>query len=131
MLFVLWVVSLLLIFEFIILLLHPLVEKIMHHNKVYELLLLVCIGAGLVPLHHKLEHLVLEKLTKNKKNAQDDVEEKEEDQTLINGEENYIEVDEEKEIIVSSLMENLIVENVKSSPEIVDSRDDKNSKNLI
>jgi tetratricopeptide (TPR) repeat protein len=58
------VVSLLMFFEFIILLLHPIIADLMHHNKVLELLVLVCIGAGLVPLHHRLEHIVLERLTK-------------------------------------------------------------------
>ena len=36
----------------------------MHHNKVLELLVLVVIGAGLVPLHHRVEKLVIAKLTK-------------------------------------------------------------------
>jgi tetratricopeptide (TPR) repeat protein len=58
------VVSLLLFFEFLILLLHPLIEQLMHHNKVLELLVLVVIGAGLVPLHHRLEQIVITKLTK-------------------------------------------------------------------
>lgn len=58
------VVSLLLFFEFLILLLHPLIEGLMHHNKVLELLVLVVIGAGLVPLHHRLEGVVIAKLTK-------------------------------------------------------------------
>ncbi len=58
------VVSLLLFFEFLVLLLHPLIEGLMHHNKVLELLVLVVIGAGLVPLHHRLEQLVIAKLTK-------------------------------------------------------------------
>jgi len=60
------VVSLLLVFEFLVLLLHPLIEELVHHNKVLELLMLVVIGAGLVPLHHRLEHLVLDKLTKQR-----------------------------------------------------------------
>ncbi len=60
------VVSLLLFFEFLVLLLHPVIGEITHHNKVLELLILVIIGAGLVPLHHKLEHVVLDKLTKQK-----------------------------------------------------------------
>lgn len=59
------VVSLLLVFEFLILLLHPLISTLVHHNKVLELLILVVIGAGLVPLHHRLEHLVLERLTRH------------------------------------------------------------------
>jgi len=58
------VVSLLLFFEFLVLLLHPLIEQLVHHNKVLELLVLVVIGAGLVPLHHRLEHLVIARLTK-------------------------------------------------------------------
>jgi tetratricopeptide (TPR) repeat protein len=58
------VVSLLLFFEFLVLLLHPLIEGLTHHNKVFELLVLVVIGAGLVPLHHRLEGIVIAKLTK-------------------------------------------------------------------
>jgi tetratricopeptide (TPR) repeat protein len=57
------VVSLLLVFEFLTLLLHPLIAQFTHHNQVFELLILVVIGAGLVPLHHRLEHLLIEKLT--------------------------------------------------------------------
>lgn len=58
------VVSLLLFFEFLVLLLHPLIGALTHHNKVLELLILVVIGAGLVPLHHRLERLVITRLTK-------------------------------------------------------------------
>jgi tetratricopeptide (TPR) repeat protein len=60
------VVSLLLLYEFLILLLHPLIDELTHHNKVLELLILVVIGAGLVPLHHRLEHLLIERLTKHR-----------------------------------------------------------------
>jgi len=80
------VVSLLLFFEFIILLLHPLIEELMHHNKVLELLVLVFIGAGLVPLHHRLEHIVLKKLTKGKKSVANNVEEPEENLSMAAGE---------------------------------------------
>jgi tetratricopeptide (TPR) repeat protein len=58
------VVSLLLFFEFLVLLLHPLIGELTHHNKILELLILVVIGAGLVPLHHKMEKIVITKLTK-------------------------------------------------------------------
>jgi len=58
------VVSLLLFYEFLILLLHNPIEELMHHNKVLELLVLVVIGAGLVPLHHRLEQVVIAKLTR-------------------------------------------------------------------
>lgn len=60
------VVSLLLVFEFLVLLLHPPIGELTHHNKVLELLILVVIAAGLVPLHHKLEHLLIKKLTKSR-----------------------------------------------------------------
>jgi len=58
------VVSLLLVYEFLILLLHPLIGETTHHNKVLELLILVVVGAGLVPLHHRVEHLLIQRLTK-------------------------------------------------------------------
>jgi tetratricopeptide (TPR) repeat protein len=57
------VVSLLLVFEFLTLLLHPVIEQYTHHNNLLLLLALVVIGAGLIPLHHRLEHLLIEKLT--------------------------------------------------------------------
>ena len=119
------VVSLLLIFEFIILLLHPLIEQIMHHNKVYELLLLVCIGAGLVPLHHRLEHLVLEKLTKNKNNAKEEIEKKEDDSLIIVGNETNINEDELEENSNISFPDTVDVEEIKSSPETINSGDNK------
>ena len=56
------VVALLLVFEFLNLLLHPFLERITHHSPVLMLLALVCIAAGLVPLHHKLEHWAVHKL---------------------------------------------------------------------
>ena len=43
---------------------HTLIDELTHHNKVLELLILVVIGAGLVPLHHRLEHLLIDRLTK-------------------------------------------------------------------
>jgi tetratricopeptide (TPR) repeat protein len=57
------VVSLLMVFEFLTLLLHPFIEQFTHHNNVLVLLVLVVIGAGLIPLHHRMEHLLIEKLT--------------------------------------------------------------------
>jgi tetratricopeptide (TPR) repeat protein len=62
------VVSLLLVFEFINLVLHPYLEEMTHHSPVLMLISLVCIAALLVPLHHRLEHWTTEKLVeKNKK----------------------------------------------------------------
>ena len=56
------VLSLLLCFEFITLLVHPLVQRISNHLPVIELLILVILAAILVPLHHKLTHWLREKL---------------------------------------------------------------------
>jgi len=60
------VVSLLMVFEFLTLLLHPVIEEYTHHNNVLVLLALVVIGAALIPLHHRLEHVLIEKLTTRK-----------------------------------------------------------------
>ena len=62
------VISLLIVFEFLNLLLHPFLEKVTHHSPVLMLLALVCIAALLVPLHHKAEKWATQKLIeKNKK----------------------------------------------------------------
>lgn len=56
------VLSLLLVFEFITLLIHPFVARISNHLPVIELLILVILAAILVPLHHTLTHWLREKL---------------------------------------------------------------------
>jgi tetratricopeptide (TPR) repeat protein len=56
------VLSLLLAFEFITLLLHPLIERVTHHTPVLELIILVVIAGVLAPLHHTLTHWLKEKL---------------------------------------------------------------------
>lgn len=60
------IISLLLVFEYLTLLLHPFVTEITHHIPILELLIFVSIAAGLIPLHHRLEHLLIEKLTRGK-----------------------------------------------------------------
>ena len=59
------VVLLLAVFEFINLFIHPYLDKATNHSPVLMLLILIIIGAGLVPLHHKLEkwmtHVMVEK----------------------------------------------------------------------
>ncbi len=55
--------GLLLLFEFIALLIHPYIEEWTHGIPVFMLLILVVVGSLLVPMHHKLEHLVKEKLS--------------------------------------------------------------------
>jgi tetratricopeptide (TPR) repeat protein len=57
------IISLLFLFEFITLLIHPMVADFTHHTPILELLIFVVIASGLIPLHHRLEHLMVEKLT--------------------------------------------------------------------
>lgn len=62
------IISLLVVFEFLNLFLHPLVGGLTHHSPVLMLLVMVCIAAMLVPLHHKIEHWTINKLVeKNNK----------------------------------------------------------------
>jgi hypothetical protein len=61
------IIGLLVVFEFINLLIHPALERITHHSPVLMLLILVCIAALLVPLHHKLEKWVTHKLVEKNK----------------------------------------------------------------
>jgi tetratricopeptide (TPR) repeat protein len=61
------VVTLLIVFEFLNLFLHPLLENITNHSPLLMLLALVCIASLLVPLHHKLEHWATKKLVEKNK----------------------------------------------------------------
>lgn len=56
------IVSLLIVFEFLNLLLHPYLGELTHHSPVFMLLVMVGLAALLVPLHHKIEHWVTHKL---------------------------------------------------------------------
>ncbi|MEO8066665.1 MAG: tetratricopeptide repeat protein, partial [Flavobacteriales bacterium] len=51
-------IALLLVFEFLNLLLHPLLDRITDHSPVLMLLAMVCIAALLIPLHHRMEQLI-------------------------------------------------------------------------
>jgi uncharacterized membrane protein len=62
---ILGIVSLLLLFEYLTLLLHPLVVALTHHTPILELLVFVGIAAILIPSHHRIEHWLMEKLTVN------------------------------------------------------------------
>ena len=57
------ILALLLLFEFIILLLHPLIMSITGHQPIFTLLILVCIAAILIPTHHRAEKWVKRKIT--------------------------------------------------------------------
>ncbi|MDB5010892.1 MAG: hypothetical protein JWQ06_1681 [Mucilaginibacter sp.] len=56
------VLSLLLVFEFITLFIHPFVQRISNHMPILELLILVALASLLVPMHHNLTHWLKEKL---------------------------------------------------------------------
>jgi tetratricopeptide (TPR) repeat protein len=62
------VLALLIVFEFINLLLHPLIGNITHHSPLLMLAAMVCIAALIIPVHHRIEKFVTHKLIeKNKK----------------------------------------------------------------
>lgn len=61
------IVALLLVFEFLNLVLHPLMAKLTNHTPVLMLLGLVSIAAILVPLHHRLEQWASVKLVEKNK----------------------------------------------------------------
>ena len=56
------VVTLLLVFEFINLLIHPFISDLTHHSPIWMFLIMVSIAAMLVPAHHKLEHWITNQL---------------------------------------------------------------------
>lgn len=59
--------ALLIVFEFFNLLLHPYIANLTHHSPVMMLAVMVCIAALLIPLHHKLEHWVTDKMIEKNK----------------------------------------------------------------
>ena len=62
------VLGLLIVFEFINLLIHPWLASLTHESPVLMLLVLVLIASLLIPLHHRLEKWIKEKMTE-KNNA--------------------------------------------------------------
>jgi hypothetical protein len=71
------VLSLLFLFEYLTLLLHPRVAALTHHTPLYEILIFVGIAALLIPLHHRLEHWLIHKLihSRHKKRAEKEISE--------------------------------------------------------
>jgi hypothetical protein len=55
--------SLIFLFEYITLLLHPVVSEKASHSPVIEILMFVAIAAILSPTHHKVEYWLISKLT--------------------------------------------------------------------
>ncbi len=60
------IISLLILFEYLTLLLHPYVVEITNHTPFYEMLIFVSIAAFLIPAHHRVEHWFIEKLTQRR-----------------------------------------------------------------
>lgn len=56
------VLSLLFFFEYLTLLLHPTIANLTHHTPVLEILIFVAIASVLIPVHHRLEHWLINKL---------------------------------------------------------------------
>ncbi len=61
------VLSLLVLFEFINLLLHPYIDSLTDDSPVLMLLSMVCLAALLIPLHHRLEHWITHKMVEKNK----------------------------------------------------------------
>lgn len=61
------VLGLLLVFEFINLLIHPFLGNITHHSPLLMLSAMVLLAAFLIPLHHRLEHWVIERMVQKNK----------------------------------------------------------------
>ena len=62
------ILGLLAVFEFINLFIHPYLANITNHSPVLMLIILIAIGALLIPLHHKLEKWITKiMIEKNKK----------------------------------------------------------------
>lgn len=57
------ILSLLLLFEYITLILHPIVVEITHHSPLLEILIFVLIASLMVPAHHKIEKWFIRRLS--------------------------------------------------------------------
>lgn len=54
--------SLLFLFEYLTLFIHPFVQKISHHSPVIEIIIFVAIAALMIPAHHRIEHWFTKRL---------------------------------------------------------------------
>jgi hypothetical protein len=63
------VLSLLFLFEYLTLLLHPRVASFTHHTPIYEILIFVAVAAILIPIHHRLEHWLIHHLLHHRHRA--------------------------------------------------------------
>lgn len=58
------ILSLLMVFEYLTLFIHPFVAERSHHSPLIEIIVFVGIAALLTPTHHKIEHWLIHKLSK-------------------------------------------------------------------
>jgi tetratricopeptide (TPR) repeat protein len=63
---ILGILSLLILFEFLTLFLHPTVKELTHHTPILEMLVFVVIASILIPAHHRIEHWLVQKLVQNR-----------------------------------------------------------------
>lgn len=63
------IISLLILFEYLTLLLHPYVAEITGHTPVYELLIFVCVAAVLIRFHHRIEEWFVHHLIRRRAEA--------------------------------------------------------------
>jgi tetratricopeptide (TPR) repeat protein len=63
---VLGILSLLILFEYLTLLLHPTVAAFTNHTPVYEMFIFVAVAAFIIPGHHRVENWLIEKLIHKK-----------------------------------------------------------------
>ncbi len=61
------ILGLLIVFEFVNLFIHPFLERITSHTPILMLLALVAVASLLIPLHHRIEKWVKEKMTEKNK----------------------------------------------------------------
>ncbi|MEP6466886.1 MAG: tetratricopeptide repeat protein [Parafilimonas sp.] len=60
------IISLLMMFEYILLFLNPWIGRITDHAPIFEILIFVAIASILTPTHHKIEHWLIQRLTNAK-----------------------------------------------------------------
>jgi tetratricopeptide (TPR) repeat protein len=63
---VMGILSLLFLFEYLTLFLHPYVVELTNHTPVLEILIFVAIAAILIPAHHRIEHWLIQKLIRHR-----------------------------------------------------------------
>jgi hypothetical protein len=61
------VLALLLVFEFINLFIHPWLSEVTNHSPFYMLLVMVVIASLIIPLHHRLEHWIVNRMVRKNK----------------------------------------------------------------